>query len=66
MKTMKDGPHQWPSGAATRKYVDRATDRLGVRCDRQTERIRGLQADLVLLRNQLEVMHAVVLNLKQG
>ncbi len=63
---MKDGPHQWPSGAATRKYVDRAADRLGVRCDRQAEKIRGLQADMVLLHRQLEVLREVILDLKQG
>ncbi len=61
---MKDGPHQWPSGAATRKYVDRAVDRLGVRCDRQAEKIRGLQADLVLLRQQMEVIYQVVVDLR--
>ncbi len=63
---MKKGPHQWPSDAATRKYVDRASDRLGTRMDRHVERVRGLQADLVLLRQQLEVMREVVLDLKQG
>ncbi len=51
---MRDGPHQWPSGAATRKYVDRVTDRLAVRCDRQTEKIRGLQADLILLKRRFD------------
>ncbi len=63
---MKDGPHQWPSGAATRKYVDRATDRLGTRMDRHVERVRGLQADIVLLHKQLEVLREVILDLKQG
>ncbi len=63
---MKDGPHQWPSGAATRKYVDRATDRLAVRHDRMAEKVRGLQADLVLLRQQWEVLREVILDLKQG
>ncbi len=53
---MKDGPHQWPTGAATRKYVDRATDRLGVRCDRQAEKIRGLQADLARLRIHVKTL----------
>ncbi len=41
---MKEGPHQWPSGAATRKYVDRANDRLTVRLDRQSQKIRDLSA----------------------
>ncbi len=63
---MKEGPHQWPSGAATRKYVDRATDRLGTRMDRHVERVRGLMADLTLLKAQLEVLHQVILDLKQG
>ncbi len=63
---MKKGPHQWPTDAATRKYVDRATDRLGTRMDRHVDRVRGLQADLVLLRAQLEVLHEVILDLKQG
>ncbi len=53
---MKEGPHQWPSGAATRKYVDRATDRLTVRLDRQTEKIRGLQADIVLLKQRMDAI----------
>ncbi len=53
---MKDGPHQWPSGAATRKYVDRADDRMTVRMDRLTARVRGLQADIVLIRGQLGAM----------
>ncbi len=63
---MKDSKHPWPTNGATRKYVDRATDRLAVRCDRQTEKIRGLQADLVLLKRQMEVIREVILDLKQG
>ncbi len=53
---MKEGPHQWPSGAATRKYVDRAVDRLTVRIDRQNEKIRGLQADMVSLRKHVKFL----------
>ena len=43
---MKDGPHQWPSGAATRKYVDRAHDRLTVRIDRLVEKNRYLSQQI--------------------
>ncbi len=43
---MKEGPHQWPSGAATRKYCDRAYDRLTVRIDRLVERNRVLAKQL--------------------
>ncbi len=57
----RDGPHQWPTGAATRKYVDRATDRLNNRCDKQTDRIRGLQAELVLVNQRL---HALLLEVR--
>jgi len=53
---MKKGPHQWPTDAATRKYVDRATDRLGTRLDRHMEKIRGISADIVLLQRRLELL----------
>ncbi len=58
--------HPWPTNGATRKYVDRATDRLNNRCDKQVERIRGLQADLELVKQQLAVLREVILDLKQG
>ncbi len=59
---MKKGPHQWPTDAATRKYVDRATDRLGTRLDRQTEKIRGLQADLARLRQHVKTLLEASIN----
>jgi len=54
---MKDGPHQWPSGAATRKYVDKANDRLTVRLDRQSEKLRVQALELKELRG---LLHAVM------
>ncbi len=53
---MKKGPHQWPTDAATRKYVDRATDRLTARIDRQSEKLRGLQADLIVVRKAVAAL----------
>ncbi len=53
---MKEGPHQWPSGAATRKYVDRANDRFSVRLDRQSEKIRELSQELKELRGLLSAV----------
>ncbi len=58
---MKKGPHQWPTDAATRRYVDRATDRLGTRLDRQSEKIRGLKADLTLVNQRL---HALLMEVR--
>ncbi len=55
--------HPWPTNGATRKYVDRATDRLNNRCDKQTEKIRGLQADIVLLKQHLDVVRVLVVDL---
>ncbi len=62
---MKEGPHQWPSGAATRKYVDRAKDQLTVRLDRQTEKIRGLQADLLLQKKHIDILRELIID-QQG
>ncbi len=43
---MKKGPHQWPTDAATRKYVDVKFDRLTVRIDKLLSRVRSLRSDM--------------------
>ncbi len=45
--SVKGGPHQWPTDAATRKYVDRGYDRLQGRIDRLNTQINDLSTELV-------------------
>ncbi len=54
---MKKSPHQWPTDGATRKYVDRANDRLTARIDRQTEKIRALTKSLRFVEDLLVQIH---------
>ncbi len=51
----KDSP--WPTDGATRKYVDRAFDRLTVRIDRLVEKNREQTLEIRALQDALVIAH---------
>ncbi len=53
----KSRGHPWPTDGATRKYVDRATDALHNRLDRQTEKIRDLKDLIQSVQDTLVALH---------
>lgn len=47
--------HPWPTDGATRKYVDRANDKLILRLDRISKTNRELKRKIVLIEEFLSV-----------
>ncbi len=54
---MKYKENAWPTDGATRKYVDRAVDRLTVRIDRLVEKNRDQSREIKNLQDALVVAH---------